>query len=403
MATQSGTATQGAPGAPVAAAPAMDAAASAPVSVRGVRRRAGSAVGAAGVTAAGPHEPGSPAAVAAAAWAVDGDAGRAIRFAVDTAPLLPQPGAGQTPLLFDALASAAAADLTAARVLEAHTDALTILRQARGDTDALGSTGAGTESWGVFAAEGPGVRLSATRGTGAPGDTGWQLDGTKPWCSLAGLLSHALVTAHTTPAGADPGHRRLFAVDLGDPGVRVHEGSWVATGLTQVPSGPVDFSAVPAVPVGDDDWYLSRPGFSWGGIQVAACWWGGAVGVARQLRRAAEGRAPDQIMRAHLGAVDLALLGAGAALFDAATAIDAGEAVGADGVLLAARVRGVVARTVDEVLTRVGHALGPAPLALDARHARRVADLTLYVRQHHAERDDAALGDRVLGEEFPAW
>ncbi|WP_162942698.1 acyl-CoA dehydrogenase [Cryobacterium soli] len=353
--------------------------------------------------AAGPHEPGSASAVAAAAGAVDGDAGRAIRFAVETARLLPQPGAGQTSLLFDALASAAAADLTAARVLEAHADALTILRQARGDTAVPGSTGAGTQSWGVFAAEGPGVRLSATRSDGAPEDSGWQLDGTKPWCSLAGSLSHALVTAHTTPAGAEPGHRRLFAVDLGDPGVRVHEGSWVATGLTQVPSGPVDFSAVPAVPVGEDDWYLSRPGFSWGGIQVAACWWGGAVGVGRQLRRAAEGRAPDQIMRAHLGAVDLALLGAGAALFDAATAIDAGEAVGADGVLLAARVRGLVARTVDEVVTRVGHALGPAPLALDARHARRVADLTLYVRQHHAERDDAALGDRVLGEELPAW
>ena len=407
MATQSGPATQaaqGAHGAPAAApltdASAMDASVSAPVSVRGVRGRPGSAGGA---TAGASREPGSPAAVAAAAWAVDGDAGRAIRFAVDTAQLLPQPGAGQTRLLFDALASAAAADLTAARVLEAHTDALTILRQARGDTAAPGSAVSGTQSWGVFAAEGPGLRLSATRSDGLPGDSGWQLDGTKPWCSLAGSLSHALVTAHTTPAGAEPGHRRLFAVDLGDPGVRVHEGSWVATGLTQVPSGPVDFSAVPAVPVGADDWYLSRPGFSWGGIQVAACWWGGAVGVARQLRRAAQGRAPDQIMRAHLGAVDLALLGAGAALFDAAAAIDAGEAVGADGVLLAARVRGLVARTVDEVLTRVGHALGPAPLALDARHARRVADLTLYVRQHHAERDDAALGDRVLGEEVPAW
>jgi len=348
------------------------------------------------------REPGSPAAVAAAAWAVDGDAVRAIRFAVDTARLLPQPGAGQTRLLFDALASASAADLTAARVLEAHTDALTILRQARGDA-AAASLGVDSQSWGVFAAEGPGLRLSATRATGTADDTGWQLDGTKPWCSLAGSLSHALVTAHTTPAGAEPGHRRLFALDLGDPGVRVHEGSWVATGLTQVPSGPVDFSAVPAVPVGDDDWYLSRPGFSWGGIQVAACWWGGAVGVARQLRTAAEGRAPDQIMRAHLGAVDLALAAAGAALADAADAIDAGEAVGAEGTLLAARVRGLVARTVDEVLTRVGHALGPAPLALDARHARRVADLTLYVRQHHAERDDAALGASLLGEEGTAW
>jgi hypothetical protein len=48
------------------------------------------------------------------------------------------------------------------------------------------------------------------------------------------------------------------------------------------------------------------------------------------------------------------------------------------------------------VLERVGHALGPAPLARDERHARRVADLQLYLRQHHAERDEAALGRAVL-------
>jgi hypothetical protein len=47
------------------------------------------------------------------------------------------------------------------------------------------------------------------------------------------------------------------------------------------------------------------------------------------------------------------------------------------------------------VLTTVGHALGPGPLAHDETHAARVADLTLYVRQHHAERDLAALGRLV--------
>ncbi|ASD20916.1 acyl-CoA dehydrogenase [Cryobacterium sp. LW097] len=338
-----------------------------------------------------------------AAWAVDGNAERAIRFAVASAGTLPHPGSGRTDALFDALATVAAADLTAARVLEAHTDALTIMQQAPGGTaEAVatlpGAGGAEPSSWGVFAAEGPGLRVGATRSPG-----GWQLSGRKPWCSLAGSLSHALVTAHTTPDGEQPARRRLFAVDLADAGVAVQEDAWFATGLSQVPSGPVDFTGVPAVPVGDDGWYLTRPGFSWGGIQVAACWWGGAVGVARQLRQAAERREPDQILLSQLGAVDLALMGAGAALAAAAAAIDRGEAEGTAGGLLAARVRGLVARTVDEVLGRVGHALGPAPLALDARHARRVADLTLYVRQHHAERDDAALGRRLLAEEAASW
>jgi hypothetical protein len=55
-----------------------------------------------------------------------------------------------------------------------------------------------------------------------------------------------------------------------------------------------------------------------------------------------------------------------------------------------------VADAVERTLTQVGHALGPAPLAFDEEHARRVADLQLYVRQHHAERDLAALGRAVL-------
>src|SRR4249919_1622082 len=41
------------------------------------------------------------------------------------------------------------------------------------------------------------------------------------------------------------------------------------------------------------------------------------------------------------------------------------------------------------------HTLGPAPLAFDETHARRVADLEIYVRQHHAERDLADLGNRL--------
>ena len=62
-------------------------------------------------------------------------------------------------------------------------------------------------------------------------------------------------------------------------------------------------------------------------------------------------------------------------------------------------MRQVVADSADEILTRVGHALGPAPLTGDEDHARRVADLTVYLRQHHAERDLARQGSMVLDHE----
>ncbi len=167
-------------------------------------------------------------------------------------------------------------------------------------------------------------------------------------------------------------------------------------------SGPIDLLDCPARPVGPDGWYLDRPGFGWGGIGVAACWFGGAVGIARTLREPALGaREPDQIAQMHVGAVDVAMTSARSVLDHAAVAVDRGRARGADGALLAARVRSVVARTAEEVISRVGHCLGPAPLARDERHARRVADLELYLRQHHAERDEAAVGRRVL--ELPEW
>jgi hypothetical protein len=322
---------------------------------------------------------------------VAGDAGRALELARMVGPTLPAPGLGCTAQRWTRLRDLAAADLTAARVVEAHTDALAILTEAAdaGSDTPAGGTG---RLWGVFAAEGPGVRVDAERN----GDR-WQLSGTKPWCSLADRLDRALITAHLPSGG-----RRLFAVDLTDPRVRVDPPTgWAARGLVQVPSTPVHLDRCPADPIGPDGWYLSRAGFAWGGMGVAACWLGGAIGVARVLHRAVGAREPDQIMLMHLGAVDAALTAAGAVLGDAAAAVDAGGADGAAGAMWAARVRAVVAGAVDSVLLRVGHALGPAPLAFDPDHARRVADLQLYVRQHHAERDEAALG--ALVRDRPEW
>jgi alkylation response protein AidB-like acyl-CoA dehydrogenase len=304
----------------------------------------------------------------------------------------PLPGRGATLRLWEVLASLAAVDLTVARVVEPHLDALAILDQAGVATPPADTT------WGVWAAHAPGSRLEATR-TGATrtgatptDDGGWRLDGTKPWCSLGQHLDHAVVTAHTSETA-----RRAFAVDLRHPGVRHDDPTgWVSRGLVDVVSVATHYDGVPAIPVGDDDWYLSRPGFAWGGMGVAACWYGAAVALARTLAAAAARREPDQVALMHLGAVDARLHAARAVLAEAAAAVDAGAADGAAGALLAARVRAVVASTAEEVLARVGHALGPGPLTSDAAHAARVADLTVYLRQHHAERDEAALGAQVL-------
>ncbi|MEH3089601.1 MAG: acyl-CoA dehydrogenase [Microbacterium arborescens] len=296
------------------------------------------------------------------------------------------------------LAATAATSVGAARILEPHLDALRILAEAEAsgraiDLAALDVSAAST--WGVFAAEGAGMRLRADETA-----DGWRLNGTKPWCSLASHLSHALVTAWV-----DDDQRRLFAIDLRSPSASARTGPWHARGLPQIVSAPLDLDGAPAVPVGETGWYLRRAGFAHGGIGVAACWWGGATALLHPLRAGAARDGADQLARVHLGRADTALWAARAVLAAAADGIERGDIERGDvdhsaaehgdvaaPAVLAARVRAAVADAVELTLREAEHALGPLPLVADEAHARRVADLQLYVRQHHGDRDVARIG-----------
>lgn len=297
----------------------------------------------------------------------------------------PLPGGGRTATRFDVLSAVAEDDLCVARLAEGHLDAVAILAELDGDPVAPG------QRWGVWAAEPPGSGLTATRGP-----DGWVLNGLKRYCSGAHSCTHALVTAT-----AEDG-RRLFAVRTGIPeadagagGCRPVPGTWQAIGMAGSDSPDVRFTDVPATAVGGVEAYVRRPGFHHGGVGVAACWYGGARAVARVLFTRAEQRA-DPFTDAHAGAVDLGLYTAGTVLRRAAEEIDLDplDKAGAAG-LRALRVRALVAQVCSEVLDQVGRATGAGPLCHDERHARAVADLSVYVRQHHAERDLEALGRLV--------
>jgi len=291
---------------------------------------------------------------------------------------LPLPGDGRTQCRWDTLSTTGRASLTVARVLEAHADALAILAEA-GQAAEVGAT------YGVFAAEaGDPLRAESD-------PSGVRLVGVKHWCSLGSRLDAALVTAQAS------GGRQLFHVDLRHPSVQPEPtAGWVARGLRSVTSTGLRFRDTPARPVGGIDWYLTRPGFSWGGIGVAACWHGGTLALRDQLLKRAR---PDQLGALQAGNVDVAVHGAEVALAHAATLIDSGRAHGAEGDILALRTRAMAAAAADTVLAVVTRALGPAPLAFDEEFARQVADLQLYVRQHHGERDLAALGAAAFGAE----
>ncbi|MEO7589358.1 MAG: acyl-CoA dehydrogenase [Arachnia sp.] len=321
-----------------------------------------------------------------------GDPAAALQLAPGLAALLPLPGAGRTRALWEALADLGSVDLTVARAVEPHLDAMAILDQAAA-TPEPPPVAPARSTWGVFAAEGPGARLEAVGPTAAQ-----RLRGRKPWCSLAGILSHALVSAWRTD-----GQRQLFSVDLRHPGVCPVEAPWVARGLAAVTSGAVDFDDVPAHPVGPPGWYLERPGFAWGGIGVAAIWWGGAATLLRSMTSAAGARAPDQVARMLLGQGDAALHAAAATLEQASYAVDAGALQATQAWPRTVRVRHVVHDACESVLRAAAHALGPGPLTADEDHARRVSDLEVYVRQHKAERDAVTIGDGLLDGMDSTW
>ena len=313
---------------------------------------------------------GWPAARTAAAFADAVESGRLN---------LPRPGGGRTRERWAALADLAEEDLSLARLAEGHADALAILAELSAASPLVGSR------WGVWAAQPPGPGLAASQ---ADADGGWRLDGVKRYCSGARSCTNALVTA-TAPDG-----NRLFAVSTQD--LSPVPGSWPATGMAGSDTLDVRFSGIAAEPVGAPGRYIGRPGFTHGGAGVAACWYGGARGVGRTLLDAAARRDVGPHALAHLGAVDIALRTAKLALDTAAGEIDADpDDRRGGGPLRALRVRALVEEIATEVMLRVGRALGAGPLGHDEAHSRRVADLTVYLRQHHGERDLAEIGALV--------
>ncbi|NEB81961.1 acyl-CoA dehydrogenase [Streptomyces sp. SID14478] len=294
---------------------------------------------------------------------------------------VPLPGSS-TAQRFAVLASLGRRDLSLARLAEGHLDAAAILHEVAGLQPGAG------ERWGVWAARPPQPVVRAGRSV-----AGWSLTGVKPYCSGARTCTHALVSAE-----ADDGYR-LFSVSLDHPGVVPVPGTWPAVGMADSDSLDVSFADVPAQPVGGPEAYLDRPGFLHGGVGVAACWLGGAHAVAAPLyERSAAGHLNDHAA-AHLGAVDILLHAADTVMSQAGQDIDADP----DDEHRQAKVRGLrtralVEKVCTEVLGHVGRATGAGPLCHDERHARAVADLTVYIRQHHAEANLAELG-RTIGQE----
>ena len=297
---------------------------------------------------------------------------------------LPPPGSGQTLERFSRLAQVAGHDLRLCKLFEGHTDALAIIAELHSPLPPLGST------WGMWAAEPPTAKVRIRH----EGER-LILDGRKAWCSGAAVVSHGLLTAWD-----EEDRQQLVAVQMGQPGITVTEEGWQAVGMAATGSVEVVFAGASGIAVGSPGDYLARPGFWQGGIGIAACWYGAAQRLAEVLREQCSKR-PEPHALAHLGAVDSALNSAACVLRASAEQID--REPQADARQLAQQARASIEDTVEQVMRHVGRAVGAGPYCKDPHFAQLMADLPVYVRQSHAERDLAALGEQVADDSTGRW
>ena len=284
---------------------------------------------------------------------------------------LPFPGSGHTNRRHWELAQIARDNLEIGRLVEAHTDALAILHEA-GREPKPGAF------YGVWASEGEqGLRMSERA-----------LSGQKGFCTGAGLVDCALVTA------MEP-ERRLLEIDLRIDRDRIFfdTSEWVTDAFAETSTATTLFRDYPVSEadfVGPPSWYLERPGFWHGACGPASCWAGGALGLIDYARKHTHSTNPHAL--AHLGAL-LAnewqlrslLQGAGAEIDRDFGNIPAAR-------LRALCLRHLVEQACTDTMLRFGRAFGPRPLAFDAAISRLYHDLSLYIRQSHAESDLEELG-----------
>lgn len=297
---------------------------------------------------------------------------------------LPLPGSGRTLERWQHLARVAGHDLGLCKLFEGHTDALATLRELGAKALPLGST------WGMWAAEPPSARVLVHEVDGQI-----LISGRKAWCSGAAVVSHGLLTAWD-----EHEHQQLVAVDMQQPGVSVSTDGWKAVGMGATDSVDVLFEGVPVQRVGKPGDYVQRPGFWQGAIGIAACWHGAAFALATRLQSNCAQRAEPHAL-AHLGAVDAALFSVRCLMAECARELD--QAPTANVQHLARRARAHTEACVEEVMRHVGRALGAGPYCKEPHFARLMADLPVFIRQSHAERDLHALGELAAAETIRQW
>lgn len=299
---------------------------------------------------------------------------------------VPLPAEGSTRERLRAMVELGRTDLSVARIVEPHLDAIAILAEAhrRPRPGAL---------YGVWASESA-RPLQVRRGT-----IRTTLVGQKSFCGGAALCDAALVTA----VDVDGGQKRLVEIDLvhgRDAGtITADSESWRSPAFESTTTSIVSFHDHPVLAadqVGGPGYYLERPGFWHGALAPAAVWSGGAMGLLDDTA-SVQVRSPHQ--RANVGQMRALTWAMRAQLDIAADEADSHPEDVRGARRRALTVRHLVERQCTEFIDHFSRAYGPRPMVFDDDVIRRVQELQLYIRQVHSGEDLEELGNDSVGSE----
>ena len=264
----------------------------------------------------------------------------------------------------------AAVDLPVARLFEGHANAVRLV-ELYADADVRKR---------VFGAVADGAVLGVW---GAEGETPARFDksgtirGEKRLCSGLAIVTHAVVSL---PSDGGP---QLVLVDVSDP-ARMDPSTWDVVGMRASASGSYDFDGIDDYArIGEPGDYLTEPHFVGGVWRIAALELGGAIGVVEAVRDELQARGrmdyDPHILRLAPLVWEMRSL---KAWLEAHVArlregrIDT-ETVVADAIGMRLRGEDIALRTVQAAQ----QCLGLAYADRDNEAGRRMADLSVYVRQ----------------------
>jgi alkylation response protein AidB-like acyl-CoA dehydrogenase len=281
---------------------------------------------------------------------------------------------------YAALRRAGARDLPFGRLYEGHVNAVQLVA-LYGSADARRDALRAVESGALFGVwntqDANGVRIASMD------DDGITLTGAKTFCSGAGTVAHAIVTA-AVPGGGS----QMLLVPMHDVPVAIDPTFWHPMGMERSDSFAVDFGGVRVAhrnAIGPVDAYQREPWFSAGAARFVAVQTGALERLTGDLATflVTANRADDAIQRARLGAC--AVRTRTAVLWTDACAA-AWERFDHDGdaeplheTVDAARI--AVERAALDAMEDIERAVGARGLNEPQPFGARIRDLRMYLRQ----------------------